>query len=63
MFKRSIPPQNDERMYKLEDLLDLTYSDKLKFGGSLKNTRTQGLTFLLSNFITFAASKVQTINL
>ena len=31
MFRRSIPPENDERMFKLEELLDLSYNDKLKF--------------------------------
>ena len=30
-FKKSIPPDNDERMHKLEELLGLTYSEKCKF--------------------------------
>ena len=30
-FRKSIPPENDERMHKLEELLEMEYSEKLKF--------------------------------
>jgi Ca2+-binding EF-hand superfamily protein len=40
MFRPSPPPVNDERMFKLEELLDLTYNDKLKFWRIFKKYKT-----------------------